>query len=111
MTQRLLHEFKYNNKPEIGVLFGRQIGLEIMEKNISEQIDMIIPVPLHKKKERKRGYNQSHYFASGISEISHIPVHFHYLRRIKHSKSQTGKSREMRWKTVEGAFEVKNTMI
>ncbi len=106
ITQKLLHEFKYNDHPEIGELFGRQLAQEINEEKIAEKIDMIIPVPLHPKKERKRGYNQSHYFANGISEITKVPVHTHYLKRIKHSESQTGKSREIRWKSVENAFEV-----
>ncbi len=106
ITQKLLHEFKYNNHPEIGELFGRQLAMKMNEEKIFEKIDMIIPVPLHPKKERKRGYNQSQYFARGISEIINIPTHIHYLKRIKHSASQTGKSREIRWKSVENAFEV-----
>lgn len=106
ITQKLLHEFKYNHKTEIGELFGRQIGGMLMEQKVVEQIDLILPVPLHPKKERKRGYNQSHYFAKGISEITGIPTRFDILKRIKHSKSQTSKTREMRWKSVEEAFSV-----
>lgn len=106
ITQKLLHEFKYNHKTEIGELFGRQVGGMLMEQTLVERIDLILPVPLHPKKERKRGYNQSHYFALGISEITGIPANFDLLRRIKHSKSQTSKTREMRWKSVEDAFSV-----
>lgn len=106
ITQKLLHEFKYNNKTEIGELFGRQIGGMLIEQKVVKQIDLILPVPLHPKKQRKRGYNQSHYFAKGISEITGIPTSFDILKRIKHSKSQTSKTREMRWKSVEDAFSV-----
>jgi ComF family protein len=109
IAQKLLHEFKYNNKTEIGELFGRQIGEMLKEHQVSKQIDLIIPVPLHPKKERARGYNQSHYFALGISEVTGIPTRFDLLKRIKHSKSQTTKTREIRWKSVEHAFRVKKT--
>jgi ComF family protein len=108
VTQRLLHEYKYKNKPEIGEIFGRQIGAILNENDLSGEIDLIIPVPLHPKKQRKRGYNQSHYFAKGISEISGIQVDYKNLIRIKHSESQTGKTREIRWKSVYDAFEIKN---
>jgi ComF family protein len=106
ITQKLLHEFKYNNKTEIGELFGRQIGAMLMQHQVVEQIDVILPVPLHPQKERRRGYNQSHYFAKGISEITSTPMRFDILKRIENSKSQTSKTREMRWKSVENAFAV-----
>lgn len=106
ITQKLLHEYKYNHKKEIGEIFGRQIGSMLNDNNLAREIDILTPVPLHPKKERKRGYNQSHYFAKGISEISGIEVNYSDLIRIKHSQSQTGKTREMRWMSVFDAFEI-----
>lgn len=61
ITQKLLHQFKCNNYPEIGELIGSWFGHELLDRNIKEMADIIIPVPLHPKKERKRGYNQSHF--------------------------------------------------
>jgi len=109
ITQKLLHQFKYNHKPEIGELFGRQLGVKIMDLSLGECFNLIIPVPLHPKKHRQRGYNQSQYIASGISEITGIAVDLDHVRRVKHSDSQTGKTREKRWKSVEDAFTVTGT--
>lgn len=106
ITQNLLHQFKYHNMPEIGELIGRWLGEEIVRNLEPGNIDMIIPIPLHQKKQRARGYNQSFYFARGISKVTEIPVDTTIVKRIKHDKSQTGKTREMRWKGVEHAFDV-----
>jgi ComF family protein len=106
LTQKLLHQFKYHNKPEIGEMIGRWLGEDLLRNNILREIDLIVPIPLHQKKQRLRGYNQSFHFASGISEVTEIPVAINILKRKMHDKSQTGKTREMRWKGVENAFEI-----
>lgn len=106
ITQKLLHQFKYNNYPEIGKLIGNWVGHELLKNKISDKIDIIIPVPLHPRKERKRGYNQSQYFANGISEITKIPTEFKTLQRLYYEESQTHKSKEQRWKSVENAFRI-----
>lgn len=106
ITQKLLHQFKYKNYPEIGELIGNWIGHALLEGNIDEKVDIIIPVPLHPRKERKRGYNQSQFFAKGISRITKIPTEFNTLKRVKYNESQTQKSKEQRWKSVEHAFQI-----
>jgi len=106
ITQKLLHQFKYNNYPEIGRLTGNWLGHELLKNKICDKIDIIIPVPLHPRKERKRGYNQSQYFAEGISEITKIPTEFSSLQRVNYEDSQTHKSKEQRWKSVKNAFQV-----
>jgi ComF family protein len=106
LTQKLLHQFKYHNKPEIGVMIGRWLGEDLQRYHNLKKVDLIVPIPLHQKKQRLRGYNQSYHFAKGISEILEIPVDTTLLKRIRHDKSQTGKTREMRWKGVENAFEL-----
>lgn len=108
ITQKLLHQFKYNSYPEIGVLLGNWVGHVLLKSKICKQVDIIIPVPLHPRKERKRGYNQSHYFAKGISEITNIPTEFKTLARVHHDESLTHKTRVLRWKSVEQAFRVMN---
>lgn len=106
ITQKLLHQFKYNNNPEIGILIGNWLGHELVKNKLSDKIDIIVPVPLHPRKERKRGYNQSQYFANGISEIVKIPTEFGLLQRINYEKSQTHKSKELRWESVKNAFQI-----
>ncbi|PZR40961.1 MAG: competence protein, partial [Azospira oryzae] len=67
IVQHLLHELKYNNHPEIGVKLGKLYGRELKEHQI-DQFDLIVPVPLHHSRKRKRGYNQSAKFAEGLSQ-------------------------------------------
>jgi len=104
--QRLLQQIKYGNKPELAVSIGFWLGEKI--KNTSQAIDMIIPVPLHRKKLRKRGYNQSDYFAQGISEATGVLWSSKVLMRTINNPSQTNRSRIERINNVEGIFKVKD---
>lgn len=104
ITQKLLHQFKYNNYPEIGELIGTWLGHELLKNKNIGNVDIIIPVPLHPRKEKKRGYNQSLFFAQGISEITKIPIQLKTLKRKQYNESQTHKTKEQRWKSVEHAF-------
>lgn len=108
ITQKLLHQFKYNSYPEIGELIGKWLGHELLKNNNHQHIDIIVPVPLHPRKERKRGYNQSQYFAKGISAITKIPTEFKTLIRAQYDESLTHKTRVQRWKSVEHSFRVIN---
>ena len=108
ISQTLMHKFKYQNRPEIGRMAGLWLGSEMQEKGLVERIDVIIPVPLHKRKERKRGYNQSLIFAKGISEVTQVPVMDKAIKRIEYGESQTKKTREQRWKVAQKAFSVSN---
>lgn len=105
--QRLIHEMKYNRKKEIGFELGKKLG-EDLKNSVFSRMDYIIPVPLHKRKERKRGFNQSEWIAKGAGEILNIPVATDVLLRKKYTRSQTRKSRYDRWKNVERVFEIKN---
>lgn len=106
ITQKLLHQLKYNNCPEIGEMIGKWLGHELLKNDIIKNSELIIPVPLHPRKERSRGYNQTQYFATGISKITNIPTDFYSLQRIQHETSQTVKTKEYRWKSVEHAFQI-----
>src|SRR6476661_6223607 len=66
-VQRLLHELKYNNKPDLAFYLG-QLYAEVFKVENQNPIDLIIPVPLHRSKLKSRGYNQSEYFAMGLAE-------------------------------------------
>ena len=104
--QQLIHELKYRNRQDIGRVMGRMLGMELCGSAFSTA-DLIVPVPLHKRKQRRRGYNQCDPIAEGISEILGIPWHADYLVRPSATMTQTGKSRRDRWSNVEGIFEVK----
>jgi len=105
IVQRLMHELKYNHKPEIGELLGRWYGSELVSAGFENEFDCVIPVPLHKTKLRKRGYNQSEGFAKGLAEVFSIESLPDALMRKRANETQTRKNRQERWENVEGLFE------
>lgn len=107
-VQQLLHSLKYKNQPEIGQALGRVYGNRIKSSISETPFDVIIPVPLHKSKLRRRGYNQSTKFAEGLSESLNIPVVENFLVRKKETQTQTRKSKLKRWENVSEVFEVEN---
>ena len=108
-TQKLIHELKYNNKPQLGEYIGRIYGDQLKESPIFPKIDYIVPVPLHPMKMHQRGYNQSEAIAKGLSESLHIPIDTKTLIRTKHTNTQTKKSRLSRMENVGTAFGVSSS--
>ncbi len=105
-TQQLLHQLKYHDKPEIGNVLGKWYSKSLSEVTQDYKLDMVIPVPLHKSKMKKRGYNQSEGFARGLSEGLDIETNVELLIRTKRNTTQTKKSKMERWKNVESIFKV-----
>ena len=108
VVQDLLHNLKYNSQPEIGEMLGMWYGSQLKEADFAAQFDLIIPVPMHPKKRVLRGYNQSDAFAKGLSVTMEIDWQADALIKIKHTTSQTKKSRMARAENVRNVFEVKN---
>lgn len=104
IIQKLLHQLKYNHHPEIGLRLGMLYGKELMEDNLHQEFDLIIPIPLHPTRLRKRGYNQSALFAEGLSRSMQIPISNSISVRKKSTSTQTNKSKEERWENVKDAF-------
>lgn len=104
----LLHRLKYKNRPQIGVLLAKNAATELLPKGFFDGVELIIPLPLSKKKEHSRGYNQCDYIAEGISQVTGIPIGRGCVARTKANETQTHKNREERWKNVEGIFAVSN---
>ena len=107
-VQNLLHNFKYRGYTDIGVKIGRDYGGELMLSPDFKTIDFIIPVPLHYKKERLRGFNQSERFAFGLSKTMKAQMEVNNLVRKIHTSTQTKKTRFERWQNVNSIFEIKN---
>ena len=101
---KLIYRFKYNGITEIGSKLGRIYAITLTESGFMSDIDLIVPVPLHPKKERKRGFNQSMVLAEAIAEVSGKPVSSDALVRVARTETQTVRSRVERWKNVEGMF-------
>jgi len=105
-TQRLMHRLKYQGKKEIGVELGRRYGLHLKGSPCFRGLDGIVSVPLHPKRKRARGYNQSDCFAQGLSESLGIPHWPNALLRPVETESQTTKSRFERLENMQDAFRV-----
>ena len=69
-VQKIMEQLKYEGCPEIGSMLGRWYGSDLADAGFSSYFDLIVPVPLHKSKLRKRGYNQSDYLAEGLFRLS-----------------------------------------
>ena len=106
--QQVIHRMKYRDEPEWGTYLGRQAVLGWRDERFFEEIDVIIPVPLHPKRLRERGYNQSEYIARGISEITGIPINTTHVVRVVNTPKQALQEGEERKKNVANAFEVIN---
>ena len=107
-VQHLIHELKYKGNKEAGIFLGQQIGESIKDAPLFQGIDYLVPVPLHPKREKKRGYNQSMMIARGINEVTGIPIGDRYLVRSVNTATQTRKSAEERFKNVKDIFEVRH---
>lgn len=104
--QRLIHDMKYRGKKWIGYELGKRMGTDLFRTPYAEA-HKIVPVPLHPKKLRKRGYNQSSWIAKGLSERLDIPVEHNNLYRKVNTRSQTKKSRFDRWQNVKNVFGIR----
>ncbi|MEP6734355.1 MAG: phosphoribosyltransferase family protein [Chryseolinea sp.] len=105
-VQHLLHELKYNSHPEIGVGLGRVYGDKLATLGYAKDFEVIIPVPLHPTRQRKRGYNQSAKFAEGLSEKLAIPFSDEIMSRRLKTETQTRKSKLNRWENMGEVFRV-----
>jgi competence protein ComFC len=103
-VQRMIHRLKYENKPEIGLELGKKIGYKLKDSPLYQQIDLIIPVPMHPKKEYQRGYNQASKFAEGLSQTMQVPWSKEMLTKFTATETQTRKSREERFDNVASSF-------
>ena len=105
-VQHLLHELKYRNHPEIGIQLGRVYGDKLCESGMYDDFDVILPVPLHSSRARKRGYNQAAKFGEGLAEKLRIPCTDEAMARLHKTATQTTKSRASRWENIANVFTV-----
>ena len=106
VVKNLLHWLKYKNKEEIGSFFGEWCGAHLKENGQLKHIDAVIPVPLHPKKLKKRGYNQVAKFAKTVAEQIGATYCDDWLIKTKNIKTQTKKGRQSRWESSKDAFEL-----
>ena len=102
--QKLLHELKYRGNKEVGLVIGKHAGIDLLSSPDFWSVDVIVPVPLHPKKQAKRGYNQSEWIAKGLSEALNKPIDTTHLIRIRENTTQTKKSIFERYQNTSGIF-------
>ncbi len=105
-VQNALHELKYNGKQEMGQLLAHWYGLELKKWNLQHEMDLIVPVPLHPAKLKKRGYNQCDPIARGLSEALEIAWSPGALRRNTANRTQTKLGRMERHENTKRIFDV-----
>ncbi len=102
--RRLIHRIKYYGERECGCYLGQQWAIECRDSGFFDGIDFIVPVPLHRSKLRKRGYNQSEWIAQGIADATGVPLCLTALECHSARQSQTRKGMFERWQSTRTAF-------
>jgi ComF family protein len=111
MLPPLIHQLKYHHQKKVGILLGRIFGEDLRGSDFLKTIDVIVPVPLHPKREKSRGYNQAEVIARGLSESTSLPVIVGNLNRILFNPTQTKRSKTQRWENVKHIFHVEDPNI
>lgn len=109
MVQEMIHNLKYKGHEEIGTLLGEWYASDLKESSTLNNVDVIIPVPLHKKRLKERGYNQVMNFGLALSENFKIPLNDSILIRKVYSKTQSKKNLLGRTEGIETVFDVAYT--
>lgn len=102
--RRILHLLKYDGRRDIGEKMGRFMAAELLDCGFFEEVDVLVPLPLHPRKMRQRGYNQSECIVRGVSTVTGIPICTTAVVRKVCTESQTRKSVYERWENVQGIF-------
>ncbi len=105
-VQNLIHQLKYRGQKEIGIHLGNLLGGEISHQPLFDGIDCVVPIPLHRKKLRKRGFNQAELIALGVTRVLGVPLDTRSVARKIASETQTRKGRYTRWENVSDIFVV-----
>jgi ComF family protein len=108
MLQHLIKQLKYYGNKEIGFYLGRQLGNLLAETDRFNEVDVIVPLPLNPRKQKKRGYNQAAVIAEGINSIWQKPVNTKAVERKIFTETQTHKDRISRWQSMLNVFAVAN---
>lgn len=106
IVQEIIHSLKYRGHQEVGTVFGEWVSEELILFPISTHFDVVIPVPLHKKRLRERGYNQVTNFGIAIAKRLEIPFNESLLQRKVYSKTQVKKDLLGRISVIDCLFDV-----
>jgi len=110
-TKKIIHELKYKGNQRVGIFLGNWFGQQLLKSNDFSRIDYIIPVPLHSKKMKQRGYNQLTKFGETLASILGTDYSEAILKRISSTKTQTFKKRLERFNNQDSKFVVENPAV
>lgn len=106
--RRMIHSMKYSSRRDVAVLMGEIFGATLRESSLYDDIQVLVPIPLHWTKRMIRGYNQSEQICIGMSTAMGIPCDFKSVKRIRLTGQQAKRSHKDRWANVSGAFTVRS---
>ncbi|MBS9462515.1 ComF family protein [Flagellimonas sp. 389] len=106
IVKNLMHYLKYKNQEQIGGFFGDWIGASLQEEKTLKNVDVVVPIPLHPKKKKKRGYNQVALFAERIAQSINAEYRDDILLKVVNTKTQTKKDRQLRWENAKDIFQL-----
>lgn len=104
--QHIIHSIKYQKRYQNGIFLGKVMGIDLADKMAEWEIDLVLPVPLHRLKKAERGYNQSYYIAKGIKKMTGIAICSNAIKRVKYTQSQTTMNIAERAENMADAFKV-----
>lgn len=108
--QRIINALKYQNQPQVGKRLGAYYGARLKGSPFLQEVDVFLPVPLHKKRRESRGYNQAEQIALGLSKSTGIPLSTKEMIREQKTITQTQKGKSDRWESMKGAFKMKKPL-
>jgi ComF family protein len=103
ITQSILHSIKYKGNKPLARRMGKEMA-HLAKQNNRGLPDVLVPIPLHPKKKKIRGFNQSEEICIGMKEVLSIPVEPDLLMRKVHKESQTHLGRMLRWQNISAAY-------
>ncbi len=108
LYREMIHAFKYRAQPQIGIHLARLAAIEFAAAGFFDEIDYLVPVPLHKKRLGRRTYNQSELICEGLQQVTNIAIDTTHLYRKVDNATQTQKSKEERIQNTQGIFVVRS---
>lgn len=106
---QLIYKLKYADRPDIGEYLGALMAQEMLMAGYFDGVDILMPVPLSRKRKRQRGYNQSEMVCRGINAVTQIPINTRALSRQHFHQSQTKLMRFQRRENVANMFELRHS--
>lgn len=106
VVQHMLHRLKYRGDPDVGLELGRRMAEDVMKSPRFADVDVLLAVPLHPRKQKQRGYNQAQVLVDGMREVWPLREVDTGLLRVVHTSTQTKRSRLARWTNVKAAFQL-----